>query len=518
MSDQNPSRLALSDLELPRTPWERRARRGRRIAATAGDGASRTGAVQHSLAHDASYGERNTSAKWGRTSRLQALALAVMAGDGFVILVSSTVFELLLMHGGTATLAISPLPLLSAALLLQALHWCGAYSNRLGERLAAQLISLFVTASGILLLLLAVGYVTRTPQLYAHEALLGWYVTAVVGLGAVRALAGWRMYQWRAKGLLARTTAILDLSGEGRPLAHRIQRHSFADLKFLGLFSVEADDGKRVEDLHRLARESSLDDIIVAAADLSASKVSGIMEKVGAIPANLHVCINTAPNQFPRSEPAMLFGTQVLTVHRRPLGMWGSFVKRIEDLVLAIPLSVLLLPLIAVIGLLIKLDSRGPVLFRQVRLGMGNRSFSIAKFRTMYHDPGPEVDVPQAQRNDPRVTRVGRFLRRTSLDELPQLLNVLKGEMSLIGPRPHALPHNAQFSKAIEGYWYRHRIRPGITGLAQISGFRGETDTVEKLQSRIQYDLEYIERWSVLLDLKILAMTVVACFLGTKAY
>ena len=181
-------------------------------------------------------------------------------------------------------------------------------------------------------------------------------------------------------------------------------------------------------------------------------------------------------------------------------------------------LLVLTLPLMVAIAVAIRLDTAGPALFRQTRRGLNNRPFAILKFRTMIHVPGPELTVPQARRFDPRVTRVGRVLRRTSLDELPQLFNVLKGEMSLVGPRPHALAHDARYAVLIAGYAERHRVPPGITGWAQINGHRGETDTLEKKQSRVDHDLAYVARRSLRLDLRILLLTVRTIWRDRNAY
>jgi putative colanic acid biosynthesis UDP-glucose lipid carrier transferase len=172
---------------------------------------------------------------------------------------------------------------------------------------------------------------------------------------------------------------------------------------------------------------------------------------------------------------------------------------------------------IGIIAAAIKLDSPGPVFFRQRRYGFNNDAIVVWKFRTMHHRPDDETVVPQATRNDPRVTRVGRFLRRTSLDELPQIFNVLTGEMSLVGPRPHAVAHNEQYAKIIDDYLSRHRVKPGITGWAQVNGLRGETDTPEKMRLRVQHDLYYIDNWSFLFDLKILALTPFAA-INRNAY
>jgi putative colanic acid biosynthesis UDP-glucose lipid carrier transferase len=181
-------------------------------------------------------------------------------------------------------------------------------------------------------------------------------------------------------------------------------------------------------------------------------------------------------------------------------------------------LTILLLPLMILVWIAIKLESKGPALFRQQRYGFVNRTFDIYKFRTMKYSDVPETNIVQAKKNDPRITRMGRILRRLSLDELPQIFNVLNGTMSLVGPRPHAVQHNEEYARIIRGYFARHRVKPGMTGWAQVKGFRGETKTVEDMEARVQYDIYYVENWSLLLDLKILAMTAVICLTGRNAY
>ncbi|MBI2783777.1 MAG: exopolysaccharide biosynthesis polyprenyl glycosylphosphotransferase [Porticoccaceae bacterium] len=202
-----------------------------------------------------------------------------------------------------------------------------------------------------------------------------------------------------------------------------------------------------------------------------------------------------------------------------PLGSRSNRVlKRAADLVLASVIGLLILPLCVAIALAVRCTSPGPVLFRQSRHGEGGRAFEVYKFRTMYVDQ-PEPDkVHQARRDDPRVTPVGRFLRRTSLDELPQFLNVLQGRMSIVGPRPHALVHNEYYKSRVESYMWRHRVKPGITGWAQVNGYRGETDTLEKMEKRVEHDLWYIDNWSLWLDLKIIALTVKCVVVDYNAY
>jgi putative colanic acid biosynthesis UDP-glucose lipid carrier transferase len=182
-------------------------------------------------------------------------------------------------------------------------------------------------------------------------------------------------------------------------------------------------------------------------------------------------------------------------------------------------LIIVLVPVMILIALLIRLESKGPVLFRQERYGFANRRFHIYKFRTMFQRTvGEETITIQASKNDPRVTRIGRILRRFSLDELPQLFNVLNGTMSLVGPRPHAVDHNEAYAQQIRGYFARHRVKPGLTGWAQVNGFRGETKTLAAMEARVKYDIYYVENWTLLFDLKILVMTAGVCLTGRNAY
>jgi putative colanic acid biosynthesis UDP-glucose lipid carrier transferase len=238
------------------------------------------------------------------------------------------------------------------------------------------------------------------------------------------------------------------------------------------------------------------------------------------LPVNVYLGSDMAGFIYPRLSFSSIGGVPMLGMaHKpRPLSGWSRVLKILEDRAIAAIVLVLISPLLLLIALAIKLDSRGPVLFRQPRYGFNNRIFYVFKFRTMYHNRPPEQEVQQAKRDDPRVTRVGKWLRRTSLDELPQLLNVLQGTMSLVGPRPHPVALNEQYAELIGGYFSRHRVKPGITGWAQVCGLRGETEGAEKMRARVEHDIHYIENWSLWFDLLILARTLVAGFVHKNAY
>ncbi len=249
------------------------------------------------------------------------------------------------------------------------------------------------------------------------------------------------------------------------------------------------------------------------------------MEAVTRLLAPLPVAMKLVADLPLRGMPMQQIETRsampIAVICAPPPTLWSRAIKRAEDLLLAPLLLLLLSPLLLVTAVAIKLDSPGPMLFRQRRIGVGERQFTMFKFRTMHHASADAEGRLQTVRNDPRVTRVGAMLRRSNIDELPQLLNVILGDMSLIGPRPHALQTRAAglpFHDAVATYSARHRVRPGMTGWAQVNGWRGETDTLEKLQRRVEHDLWYINHWTVGLDLLIMARTCTAMVLGRNAY
>lgn len=211
-------------------------------------------------------------------------------------------------------------------------------------------------------------------------------------------------------------------------------------------------------------------------------------------------------------------GLYTLDLSFSPMDGPARVIKRLEDLLVSIPITLLILPLCVLIGLAVKLTSRGPMLFKQYRTGINGKRFKVYKFRSMVVHREARGEVIQATRQDARVTWLGALLRRTSLDELPQFFNVLQGRMSIVGPRPHALAHNEYYKDLVESYMQRHKVKPGITGWAQVSGYRGETDVLEKMQKRVEYDLWYIDNWSLWLDLKIIFLTVFKGFVNKNAY
>ncbi|MEM7569154.1 MAG: undecaprenyl-phosphate glucose phosphotransferase [Pseudomonadota bacterium] len=332
------------------------------------------------------------------------------------------------------------------------------------------------------------------------------------------------------RGWVARRVAILGAGEQGSRLVKHLERDHLLLNRIVGVFDdrtpttnrVAADLGIAggVDALLESVKSGKVDDVIIALPWFAESRLRGILADLEAYAVNIRLSSDLAAFQFPgKMSTDVLTGLPMITISANPLSGWRRVIKVLEDRFLGTFLLLLFSPLMLIIAAAIKLDSPGPVFFRQQRLGFNNRSFSVYKFRSMTHGHGQDKDkTKQATREDQRITRVGRLIRRTSLDELPQLFNVIDGSMSLVGPRPHAIDHNIVFGQRIDKYFSRHKVKPGITGLAQINGLRGETDTLEKMEYRVRYDLYYIENWSVLMDLEILALSAFIGFFGRNAY
>lgn len=280
----------------------------------------------------------------------------------------------------------------------------------------------------------------------------------------------------------------------------------------------EANDGPaRATSTIEVCREHDADDIIILSTKRSLVSSAALAYELSELPVGIHIVDMDAIDILATARIVPFGNMLTMQVYHRPLSPVDRFLKRTIDIVGASVALIMFLPLLLMVSLLIKLESRGPVFFRQARHGYNNAVIRVFKFRTMTTmEDGDKFS--QAVANDPRVTRVGRLLRRTNIDELPQLFNVLSGEMSLVGPRPHATAHNKTFAGQLSRFSCRHRVKPGITGWAQVNGYRGPTDTIDKMRRRLEHDLYYIENWSLLLDIKILIMTLFTRTAYTNAY
>ena len=275
------------------------------------------------------------------------------------------------------------------------------------------------------------------------------------------------------------------------------------------------------EELAELARRGEVDQVLISVPNLPPQRLHDIVDGLSEVSVDVSLIPAEAIELAPNYRVHLLGSLPVLNLWQRPFRDINQFVKRGEDLILASAALVLLSPIMAIAALAIRFTSPGPVLFVQPRMGFNNEVIHVRKFRTMYADRGDLTGAGATTKNDPRVTPVGRVLRRLSIDELPQLLNVISGDMSVVGPRPHPLQMKVgdrYYQEAVRGYAGRHRVRPGLTGLAQVKGLRGEIRTVERAKRRVQLDKEYIERWSLGLDIRILFATVRAVLVDSDAY
>ena len=373
-------------------------------------------------------------------------------------------------------------------------------------------------------------FATRTGGATSRTWIALWFLYGLVGLVGIGAVFNHETRRWRRLGFLVSNIVVVGAGDVGHRLTQCLARAREPSVQLIGVFydyeagpadgfgGSPATDAR--DDLLRFARSHQIDQAIVALPWDAENRLLSWMKTLRTLPVDILLCPPVLASWLSPAGAARIGGIPLLKVSERPLSGWSYVVKAIEDRVLALLLLLIAGPMMLVIALLVRLDSPGSILFRQKRYGFNNSVIEILKFRTMFADmcePGFK-SITQATRNDPRVTRVGRWLRRTSLDELPQLFNVLCGQMSLVGPRPHAIVHNEQYQRTIEAYLARHRVKPGITGWAQVNGLRGETDTDEKMTRRVEYDLYYIDHWSLLFDLKIIARTAFIGFAHSNAY
>jgi putative colanic acid biosysnthesis UDP-glucose lipid carrier transferase len=381
----------------------------------------------------------------------------------------------------------------------------------------------------LMCVLLAIGYATKSSDHFSRILLLSWAVTTpplLMGLALLMHAALNRMLSDPAS---ARRAIFVGYNEISVSLAQRVERTSSAALKVSGFFDDRAPhrlggegDTQReikggLKDIVEYVQVYGIDVIFVALPVSHLARVQKLLDDLRDTTVSVYYVPMVFPFDTIQGGTSEFLGVPLIALCETPFHGTRGVSKRLTDLVLAGLILMPVGPFMLVIGLLIRLSSPGPAIFKQRRYGLDGQEITVYKFRTMTvtEDGGA---IKQATRNDSRITPLGRLLRRTSIDELPQLLNVLQGRMSLVGPRPHAVAHNEQYRKLIKGYMIRHKVAPGMTGLAQVHGMRGETQTLEQMEQRIKYDLDYLRNWSPLLDLKILVKTVLIVARGDKAY
>jgi polysaccharide biosynthesis protein PslA len=379
--------------------------------------------------------------------------------------------------------------------------------------------------------LVTMGFLFKASSDFSRAWALSWFVGGGVAICAARALATQWMRRLKRQGAFNQRVAIFGAGPQGTRLAKYIQGNDKLTIELVGFFDdrppARLDDFQselpvrgNLDGLLQAIRMGMIDQVIVALPWSAEVRLQEVVARLAITPIRIRLAPDLASFAFAQRPVVMLGDLPVMTLFERPISGFDQVLKKIEDLLLSGFLILLASPLLLLIAIAVKLDSPGPIFFRQPREGFNNRKFSIWKFRSMRVEEGQTDSIRQAEKGDVRVTRIGRLLRRASLDELPQLFNVLSGEMSLVGPRPHAASTRAGdrlFGDIVATYAARHKVKPGITGWAQVCGWRGETDTEDKLVRRLEHDLYYIENWSVLFDLYVLVRTAPA-LLSARAY
>ncbi len=361
-------------------------------------------------------------------------------------------------------------------------------------------------------MLLLAGFAFKVTDLFLRKVILTWFAVTPIALSAVNALRE-KTRLVLSHGAAAPRYIIVGVNDVGVELARRLPHSGFVgyfDFRSADRLTRWLDPDQFAGHCRDVASHVRLHGVKVVYIALPIANVPRMSELINAL-RDTTASVYFVPDAFAfdpiQGRLVEINGMPALSVCESPLHGTGAAFKRIMDVVLAGLGLALLSPLLLTIALAVKLTSRGPVFFRQRRYGLDGEEILVYKFRSMkVCEDGPVVT--QATKRDPRITPIGAILRKTSLDELPQLLNVLQGKMSLVGPRPHAVAHNEQYRKLIKGYMIRHKVRPGITGLAQVNGLRGETETLEKMSERVRFDLEYLRKWSPWLDIEILFKTI----------
>ena len=374
----------------------------------------------------------------------------------------------------------------------------------------------------VVLLLTACLFIFKIADSVSRLWLATWSITSGIALFGFRMLTAAAARRLRQTGRLKKNVAIVGASQVGQRLAAKIIQECLG-IRLVGIFDerqsrfVEGgNSGTRVHQLpalYELLCRGCVDEVVIAIPPHASYRILELSRCFHPFAVSLRVLAPEGYENFQVLDSRRYGDIGTFRVMGKPLDEVAALVKRIEDVVIALSCLLFLLPVMLLIALCIKLDSRGPVLFSQKRLGANNLPFDLLKFRSMYVEQTDPLGHQLTRAGDPRITRVGRFLRMTSVDELPQLINVLRGEMSLVGPRPHPLAANAagmSYARAISDYPIRHRVKPGMTGWAQVNGWRGETTTIEQIQRRVEHDLYYIDNWSLTFDLLILGRTVFA--------
>ena len=387
--------------------------------------------------------------------------------------------------------------------------------------------------SVVFLLAIGVSFFAKAGDQFSRAWLGGFYVLGLLTLIGFRRALFLLVRRWTRQGRLDRRTVVVGADANSEVLLKSLAAQRDSDVRVIGVFDDRNDKRSlascngvpnlgTVDDVVEFARKTRVDLVIFSLPISAETRILHMLKKLWVLPLDIRLSAHSNKLRFRPRSYSYIGNVPVLDVFDRPIADWDIVMKWLFDKVVGALALICAAPVMLLVALAIKLDSKGPVFFKQRRYGFNNELIEIYKFRSMYSEYADPTASRLVNKSDPRVTRVGRFIRKTSLDELPQLFNVVfAGNLSLVGPRPHAIHAKAAehlYDEAVDGYFARHRVKPGITGWAQINGWRGETDSQEKIQRRVEHDLYYIENWSLMLDFYILLRTPLALLHTQSAY
>lgn len=396
----------------------------------------------------------------------------------------------------------------------------------------SKLARMLLLWAGTFAWLAVVGFFLKISGDFSRLLFGSWFVLGFGLVFALRLVMAQVIRRWARNGSMERRAVIVGGGQAAETLIRAVELQPYNDIRICGIFD-DRDDRRsppivagypklgNISELIEFARIARIDMLIVSLPISAEKRVLALLKKLWVLPVDIRLSAHSSQLQFRPRSYSFIGSVPMLDIFDKPINDWDSVAKRAFDICCSLFGIVLFSPVMLATAIAIKLDSKGPVLFKQKRHGFNNEVIEVYKFRSMYADQSDPTAKKTVTRNDPRVTRVGRFIRKTSIDELPQFFNALRGSLSLVGPRPHAVAaqsHNMLYNEVVDGYFARHRVKPGVTGWAQINGWRGEMDTDEKIRMRTEYDLDYIENWSLWFDLKILFLTPVRLLNTENAY
>ncbi|WP_162651662.1 undecaprenyl-phosphate glucose phosphotransferase [Lentilitoribacter sp. Alg239-R112] len=414
---------------------------------------------------------------------------------------------------------------------LQASSLYTTQSLKTGMRTLPQVLAILST---IFVVMAVAGYFIDFHDYFSKKWFADWFMGTATVLTVARLTFAFSISRWKRNGFMERRAVIVGGGAKTKQLIRDIEAEQGNDIRICGIFDDRGDDRAapviagypklgNVKDVVAFARRTRIDLIIITLPLSAESRWTGMLKHLWVLPVDIRLAAHTNSMKFRPRFCSYMDNSKIpmLDLFDKPISDWDSVSKRGFDIVFSLLALALLWPIMLGTAIAIKLTSKGPIIFKQMRHGINNEEIPVYKFRSMYTDMSDEKAAKLVTKNDPRVTPVGRFIRKTSIDELPQLFNVLLGSVSLVGPRPHAVIAQAQnkyFADVVDGYFARHRVKPGITGWAQINGLRGEITSDAKIKERTEYDLYYIENWSLAFDLKILLKTPFSLFNTENAY